>query len=64
MPTIAIFYGIDIRMFFAPGEHGPAHLHAYFENDSAKFSIPDGILLIGGLPRKQSRLVQAWIEIH
>jgi len=64
MPTISMFYGILIRMYFAPGEHGPAHLHAYYGIDSAKFSIPEGELIAGSLSRKQIRLVQAWIELH
>ena len=59
-----MFYGILIRMYFAPGEHGPAHLHAYFGSESAKFSILDGDLISGALSRKQVRLVQAWIALH
>jgi hypothetical protein len=44
---------------------GDAHyIHAYFGNETAKFSIPDGDLLAGQFPRKQTRLVQAWIELH
>lgn len=29
MPTISMFYGIIIRMYFAPGEHPPPHFHVY-----------------------------------
>ena len=29
MPTISMFYGIIIRMYYAPGEHSPPHFHAY-----------------------------------
>jgi hypothetical protein len=28
------------------------------------FSILDGEVISGGLPRKQTRLVQAWIELY
>ena len=35
--------------------------YAEFE---ASISIADGEILVGELPRKQLRLVQAWIELH
>lgn len=27
MPTISMFYGIVVRMYFAPKEHPPPHFH-------------------------------------
>ena len=30
MPTISMFYGIIVRMYFAPGEHNPPHFHVYY----------------------------------
>jgi len=30
----------------------------------ASISIEDGEILVGNLPKKQLRLVQAWIELH
>ena len=32
MPTISMFYGIIIRMYYAPSEHNPPHIHAYYQN--------------------------------
>jgi len=32
MPTISMFYGIVIRMYFAPKEHNPPHFHAYYQD--------------------------------
>jgi hypothetical protein len=29
MPTISTFYGIIVRMYYAPREHGPPHFHVY-----------------------------------
>ncbi|GEM_PF-3172283 len=29
MPTISMFYGIVIRLYFAPGEHNPPHFHTF-----------------------------------
>jgi hypothetical protein len=39
MPTISMFFGIIIRMYFAPGEHNPPHFHAYYNEYKASFSL-------------------------
>ena len=59
-----MFYGIIIRLYFAPGEHKPAHFHAYYNEYKASFSIDSLEILKGVFPRKQTRLVQAWAELH
>ena len=65
MPTISSFYGILIRMYFFDAErHHSAHIHAQYQGQQAQFAIDSGELLAGTLPRAQTRLVQAWIEIH
>ncbi len=64
MPTISMFYGIIIRMYFAPGEHNPPHFHAYYNEYKASFNIDSIEIIDGELPRKQKRLVQAWAELH
>jgi hypothetical protein len=64
MPSISMFYGIIIRMYFAPGEHNPPHFHAYYNEYKASFSIDTFEITEGDLPRKQKRLVQAWAELH
>jgi hypothetical protein len=65
MPTISMFYGILIRMFFHDVEkHNKPHIHADYQGDVAVFSIEDGTLLAGRLPPKKQKLVVAWIEIH
>jgi len=35
MPTISMFYGVIIRMYYAPGEHNPPHFHAYYNEFKA-----------------------------
>ncbi|TAA76129.1 MAG: protein of unknown function (DUF4160) [Candidatus Electronema aureum] len=30
LPTISMFYGIIVRMYFAPNEHPPPHFHVYY----------------------------------
>ncbi len=64
MPTLSMFFGIIVRMFYAPKEHNPPHIHVYFQQYTAVFSIPEGELTQGALPKKQTKLVVAWIEIH
>jgi hypothetical protein len=65
MPTISVFYGIAITMYFFDDErHGLPHIHARYQDQHAVFSIADGTMLNGYFPVTKTRLVQAWIEIH
>jgi hypothetical protein len=65
MPTISMFYGILIRMFFRDAEkHHMPHIHAEYQGKVAVYSIADGTLLAGELPLNKHKLVVAWIEIH
>ena len=59
-----MFFGIIIRMYYAPKEHHPAHIHAYFQEHKASIKILDGEILNGSLPSRQLKFVLAWIEIH
>ena len=65
MPIISMFYGIIIRMFLIDDkQHNLPHIHAKYAEFEASISIAEGEILAGDLPRKQLRLVQAWIELH
>lgn len=65
MPTISMFYGILIRMFFYDIEkHKTPHIHAEYQGQSAVYDIQNGDVLAGELPLKKHKLVVAWIEIH
>jgi hypothetical protein len=65
MPIISMFYGIIIRLYLIDNTHHHlAHIHAKYAEFEASISIADGEILAGELPRKQLRLVQAWIELH
>jgi len=65
MPTISMFYGILIRMFFMDIEkHKLPHIHADYQGEISVYSIIDGELLAGKLPANKHKLVVAWIEIH
>ena len=65
MPTISVFYGIVIYLYFFDDErHKLPHIHARYQGQEASFAIVDGAVLSGEIPRSKTRLVQAWIEIH
>jgi len=65
MPLISAFYGIAIYMYYSDKtRHYRPHFHAKYGEFQAVFAIDDGIVLRGVLPKSQTRLVQAWIEIH
>ena len=64
MPTIAMFYGIIIRMYAAPKEHNPPHIHVFFGEYAAIVSIETGEILEGDFPPRKMKMVQVWIDIH
>ena len=64
MPTISMFLGIIIRMYFAPKEHRPPHFHVYYQEFKAIVDIGTCEIIEGDLPSRQSKLVLAWAEIH
>lgn len=61
MPTISMFYGIIIRMYY--DEHNPPHIHAFYNNNVAMIDF-NGNKLNGNLPSKQMKLIRAWCIIH
>lgn len=65
MPELSRFFGIIIRMFAEPSErHHTPHFHAYYGEHVAVYSISPVALIIGYLPQRQQRLVEAWAELH
>ena len=64
MPTISMFYGIIVRMYFAPGEHNPPHFHVYYSEYRATVDIRTCEIIEGNLPRRQEKLTLAWAELH
>lgn len=65
MPTISMFYGIIIYLYFFDDErHKTPHIHARYQGADASFSMIDGSLLVGEIHPGKAKLVQAWIEIH
>ena len=62
MPTISMFLGLLIQMYF--DEHNPPHIHVRYQSDKATFNIHSGDMKEGSLSKRNIRLVQAWIELH
>lgn len=62
MPTISIFYGIIIRMFYE--DHAPPHFHAQYGDHKASIGIDTLELIDGNLPRRALSLVLDWTELH
>ena len=65
MPTISMFYGILVLMFYRDNRrHHLPHIHVRYQGKEAAISLADGSVFDGELPAKQLKMVQAWIEIH
>lgn len=65
MPTISMFYGVLILMYYYDDQrHNLPHLHAEYGEHEVSLAIEDGTVLSGSFPPAKMKLVQAWIEIH
>ena len=64
MPSISMFYGITIYMYFLASEHNPSHIHAYYGGYNATIIIATGEILEGELPNNALKLVREWLNIH
>jgi hypothetical protein len=62
MPEISRFFGIVITMHFR--DHNPPHFHAWYGDQSAKFSINELRLLEGELPKRITSFVLEWAFLH
>ncbi len=59
MPTISVFFGIMIRMYWC--EHPPPHIHAYYQGHHALVAIATGALIGGRLPARAEAIVREWV---
>ena len=65
MPTISMFYGILISIFYEGNvQHNKPHIHARYQGSKASIAIEDGSVLAGELPSRQLRMVQVWVDLH
>ena len=62
MPIISTFFGILIRMYYQ--DHEPAHFHAEYQGQQAKFDF-DGEILAGEIRSGTARrLIRDWAMQH
>lgn len=65
MPELCRFFGIVIYMYReVGGKHHFPHIHASHGSNKAVFSIDTAELMEGFFPKKERKLVEAWIEIR
>ena len=62
MPTISLFFGIAVRMYYR--DHPPPHFHAYYQDHEARIAIDNLEVISGYLPRRALALVVEWAELH
>ena len=53
-----MFFGLVISMFYGDNKrHKLPHIHVKYQDMNAVFSIPDGEMLSGDLPKNKIKLV-------
>ena len=64
MPTISLFYGILIQMYWGDSEHQPPHFHAKYGEHQAQVDIKTAAIVAGSLPPRQGKMVEVWADLH
>ncbi len=62
MPTISMFYGIIIQMFWV--DHSPPHFHVLYAEYEAQFNLQTLDIIKGELPNRARVLVLEWASEH
>ena len=62
MPTLSLFYGIMMQMFWK--DHGPPHFHALYAEHEALVDIRTLQVIEGELPRRALALVLEWAQAN
>ncbi|MGA2654613.1 MAG: DUF4160 domain-containing protein [Gammaproteobacteria bacterium] len=62
MPTISMFYGIIVSMFYA--DHAPPHIHVQYAEFKGIIDIEKLAIIKGNLPRRALELTIDWTELH
>ena len=62
MPTIALFFGIRVLMYW--NDHQPPHFHVEYQGQTALVGINPLVVIQGALPNRVLRLILAWGELH
>ena len=61
MPTISLFYGIQITMNY--NEHNPPHFHARYGEYFVSVEIKSGVIT-GKMPSRPLKMIFEWLEMH
>lgn len=62
MPTISMFYGILIKMFF--DDHAPPHFHAEYGEYELVIAIHPIKIIQGDAPKRVKSMVLEWTALH
>jgi len=62
MPTISVFYGIVIKMFY--DDHSPPHFHAEYAEHELIVGISPIRVIAGSAPVRVRSLVFEWAALH
>jgi hypothetical protein len=62
MPTLSIFYGIVITIYWF--DHAPPHVHARYGEHEAQIDIQAFKIINGSLPRRAKAMVLKWTREH
>ncbi len=64
MPILSMFYGIIVRMHNEKGgKHNKPHIHAIYGDHEIVLTL-EGETLEGDFPKKQYKLLVAWVALH
>ena len=59
MPTISLFYGLVVQMYWR--DHPPPHVHVIYQGYEAAFEIETGLIISGEIPPTAARIVRQWL---
>ncbi len=62
MPTISVFYGILIQMFW--DDHAPPHFHALYAEFEVLIDIKTLEIVKGSMPKRALALILEWASEH
>lgn len=62
MPTLSIFFGIVIYIYWS--DHNPPHIHARYSGEEAVIAIGTLAILEGSLPKRALAMVLEWMREH
>lgn len=62
MPVISRFQGVIIKMYLRQKEHNPPHIHAIFGEYAGMFSLSDGEMFEGDIPKREQKLIKEFVN--